>query len=306
MTADLRGQCPAVAEITVYIPAYNVSEFLGRSIEAVLAQTILPNEILVIDDGSKDSTAEIAARYPQVTLVRHAENRGLAATRNTAFHTARNKLVASVDADCVPQPTWLASLLSHMNNPGLAGVGGRLIEGVLESVADRWRGAHMPQEWGPEPMHNPLFLFGANNLFRKSAVLEAGGYNETMRTNGEDADLCRRLRAQNWELAYDPSARVTHLRHDSVRTILDAYWRWTYFGWPDAVKRTKLHLIVRRTLFGNVRYMFYNLAKEDFRAGRFELIGLDFLTLFYFPCREVEMWLNSRDAPAHQVHKSER
>jgi len=283
-----------VAEVSVYIPAYNAAGFLERSIEALLAQTHAPDEILVIDDGSGDSTAEITGRYPQVKLIRHAENRGLAAARNTAFQAARNELVASIDADCVPAPYWLATLLPHMENPKLAGVGGRLVEGVLDSVADRWRSAHMPQEWGPEPIYNPMFLFGANNLFRKSAVLDAGGYDESMRTNGEDADLCRRLRSSGCDLAYDPTAKVTHLRHDTARSVLDTYWRWLFFGRPEAAKGVKLHLILRHAFLGNVRYMLYGLLKSDLKARRFELIGLDFLTLFYFPYRELKVWLHSR------------
>ncbi len=134
--------------MSVYIPAYNSAEFLSRAIDGLLAQTIPANEILVIDDGSRDSTAEIAARYPAVTLIRHPHNIGLGAARNTGFRTARNELVASLDADCVPDPGWLAGLVRHFDDPKVAGVGGRLIEGNQRTVADRWRRAHMPQEWG--------------------------------------------------------------------------------------------------------------------------------------------------------------
>ena len=280
-----------MANVSIYIPAYNASEFLARSVESILSQTLPPDEILVIDDGSKDSTAEITSRYSRVTLIRHEKNLGLAAARNTAFQLARNELVASIDADCVVDSAWLATLVSHMDDSKLAGVGGRLIEGVQCSVADRWRSAHMPQEWGLESIRDPIFIFGANNLFRKSAVLEVGGYDESMRTNGEDADMCRRLRAQGWELAYDPAAKATHMRHDSVRSILDTYWRWLFFGRSDSPNRVSLPLILRHAFLGNVCYMFYGLTKSDLRAGRFELIGLDLLTLFYFPYRDFRMWL---------------
>jgi glycosyltransferase involved in cell wall biosynthesis len=283
-----------VANVSIYIPAYNASEFLARSIESILAQTLAPDEILVIDDGSEDSTAEIASRYSRVMLVRHEKNRGLAAARNTALQLARNELVASIDADCVADSAWLATLVSHMDDSKLAGVGGRLIEGVRRSVADRWRSAHMPQEWGPQPIRNPMFLFGANNLFRKSAILGVGGYDESMRINGEDADLCRRLRAQGWELAYDPTAKATHMRHDSVHSVLDAYWRWLFFGRPDSPNKISLPLIIRHAFLGNIRYLFYGLIKSDLEAGQFELTGLDLLTLFYFPYRDLRMWLALR------------
>jgi glycosyltransferase involved in cell wall biosynthesis len=216
--------------ISAYIPAYNAAEFLPQSIESLLAQTLTPDEILIIDDGSRDACAEFAARYPQVTLIRHEQNRGLAAARNTAFRSARNEFVASLDADCIADSGWLAALVPNLSDPQIAGTGGRLIEGVHRTVADRWRAAHMPQEWGAERIENPKFLFGCNNLFRKSVVLAAGGYDEAMRTNGEDADICRKHRDRGWKLFYDPRARATHLRRDTTRSILDACWRWLLFG----------------------------------------------------------------------------
>ncbi len=60
---DRRGAGAIVTKISVYIPAYNVGEFLARSIESLQAQTIPPDEILVIDDGSRDNSAEIASAY---------------------------------------------------------------------------------------------------------------------------------------------------------------------------------------------------------------------------------------------------
>ena len=109
-TPATRWELTTVDKVSVYIPAYNSAEFLSRAIDGLLAQTFPANEILVIDDGSRDATAEIAARYPGVTLVRHPHNSGLGAARNTGFRTARNELVASLDADCVPDPGWLAGL----------------------------------------------------------------------------------------------------------------------------------------------------------------------------------------------------
>jgi glycosyltransferase involved in cell wall biosynthesis len=159
-----------VTKISAHIPAYNVSEYLAATIEGLLSQTHPFDEILIIDDGSKDNSAEIASRYPQVTLIRHPQNKGLAAARNTAFHSARNELVASVDADVVADPNWIATLLPHMNDPKVAGAGGFLAEGVQKTIADRWRRARMSQEWGNQYIRNPTFLYGCNNIFRKSAI----------------------------------------------------------------------------------------------------------------------------------------
>lgn len=209
--------------ISVYIPAYNYAEYLPRCIAGLLKQSLRPDEILVIDDGSRDTTREIANSYKEVTLISHPENRGLGAARNTAFQSARNELVLSLDADCVPEPEWLASLAARIDDERLAGVGGRLLEGVRDTIADRWQCAYMPQQWGDAPLEDPAFLFGCNNLFRKSAVLGAGGYDRSMRTNGEDADISRRLKAAGWHLLYEPRAVATHLRHDTIPSIMNTF-----------------------------------------------------------------------------------
>src|SRR5215831_14943417 len=84
------------SKISVYIPAYNVADYLPRCLEALFAQTLPPDEILVIDDGSRDASAEIASKYPSVALIHHGTNKGLGAARNTATRAARNELVASL------------------------------------------------------------------------------------------------------------------------------------------------------------------------------------------------------------------
>ena len=282
-----------MTKISIYIPAYNVAEFLSPCIESLLGQTFPADEILVVDDGSRDASAEIAARYAGVTLIRHRVNRGLAATRNTAIHAARNELVASIDADCAASPSWLAELTRNLTDPTVVGVGGKLLEGVLQSTADRWRAVHMPQHWGDTPIRGPRFLFGCNNLFRKSAVLAVGGYDERMRTNGEDTDLCMRLRAKNWEFLYMPSAQATHLRHDTARSILDTYWRWWRFGVNAYANGPRIRSVLGHAIFVHFRYNFLGPLRKDIEVRRWELVPFDFLILAYFPYRDFHLWLNA-------------
>jgi GT2 family glycosyltransferase len=283
-----------VSDITVYIPAYNVASCLSRSIESLLGQTLKPAKILVVDDGSRDDSAAIAESYPEVTVVRHDKNRGLAAARNSAFRVASTEFVASLDADCIADKTWLEMLFPHMVNPKIAGAGGCLIEGIQISLADRWRRAHMPQEWGMKVLQNPKFLFGCNNIFRRSAVLDAGGYDERFRTNGEDSDLSRRLIAKKWDFIYDPAARATHLRHDNLKSVLDAYWRWWKFGVNAYATGISLRSVVGHALFVHFRYTFLELFGRDWQARQFELLPIDMLLLLYLFYRDFRLWLASK------------
>ena len=70
--------------VSVVIPCYNQAHFLGEAIESVLSQTYPRHEIVVVDDGSTDDTAEVACRYPEVRLIRQ-ENGGLSAARNAGL-----------------------------------------------------------------------------------------------------------------------------------------------------------------------------------------------------------------------------
>lgn len=259
-----------------------------------MAQNLAPDEILVIDDGSRDNCAQIASRYPAVTLIRHATNKGLAAARNTALHAARNELVASLDADCVANPSWLAELAKNMADPTIVGVGGKLIEGVQLSTADRWRTVHMPQHWGDAPIFDPKVLFGCNTLFRKSVLLKLGGYDENLRTNGEDADVSARLRENKFTVLYDPSARATHLRHDTTLSVLDAYWRWWRFGVNAYAKGPRLRSVLGHAIFVHFRYNFWGPLRQDFFAHRWALFAFDFLVLGYFPYRDFRLWWNAK------------
>lgn len=297
----MNWQASSSPKVSVYIPAYNVAEFLRPCIEALLAQTLPPDEILVIDDGSRDASAEIAASYPGITVIRHLANRGLGAARNTAMRAARNDLVASIDADCVAHPAWLAELAGNLTDSTLAGVGGKLIEGVPRTTADRWRAVHMPQHWGDSPILNPPFLFGSNNLFRRAAVLDVQGYDESMRTNGEDADLCARLRQGGWNLAYAPSAQATHLRHDTTRSLLETHWRWWRFGVDAYANGVGLRSVLGHAIFVHFRYNFLGALRKDFTARRWNLLAFDFLILGYFPFRDFRLWLEQKSGPAREL-----
>ena len=85
------------ATVSVVIPCYGQAHFLREAIESVIAQAH-PTEIVVVDDGSPDNTAEVAARYPQVRYVRQ-ENKGLAEARNSGFRVATGDYLMFLDAD---------------------------------------------------------------------------------------------------------------------------------------------------------------------------------------------------------------
>ncbi len=99
---------PSAPTISVIVPAYNCGRYLGEALDSVLAQTLPPHQVIVVDDGSTDDTpARCAAYGDRITYVRQ-ENKGVAAARNTALELARGEYVALLDADDVCTPDRLA------------------------------------------------------------------------------------------------------------------------------------------------------------------------------------------------------
>jgi cellulose synthase/poly-beta-1,6-N-acetylglucosamine synthase-like glycosyltransferase len=181
----------------------------------------------------------------------------------------------------------LEKLVAPFDDPSVALAGGKLREGVLVSAADRWRQAHMPQDWGNERLLNPRFVFGNNVIVRKSVVEEVGWYKEEFRTNGEDSDISRRIRAKGYSTVYEPAARVTHLRQDTVRSVMATLYRWYWTGTDGMKLRSVLGRSFRLHFGTNI----YEFVKTDLQKKNFDLLGLDLLTLLYMPYFDIRAFL---------------
>ena len=147
--------------ITAYIPCYNGAAHLETLLAALAAQSRAPDEIIVVDDGSTDTSGELA-RDLGGRVISHGRNRGLAAARNTARRAAHGDLLMGLDADAVPAPDYLERVEADFrSDPHLAAVCGRLIETHSTLLPDRWRQVHMAQHHGAERLENPPICFGS-------------------------------------------------------------------------------------------------------------------------------------------------
>jgi glycosyltransferase involved in cell wall biosynthesis len=100
--------------VSAIIPAYNAELSLGRCIDHVLSQTYSPTEVLVINDGSRDKTEDIALSYGDRVKYVHQENRGETATRNRGFQLARGEFVTFVDHDDYWEPTFIEKTVQFL------------------------------------------------------------------------------------------------------------------------------------------------------------------------------------------------
>lgn len=96
--------------LSIVIPVYNEQDHLQTCLEAIAAQTVMPDEVIVVDNNSSDRSAGIAARYPFVTVVRETKQ-GIAHARNAGFNAATTSLIGRIDADTILPDTWVEHVL---------------------------------------------------------------------------------------------------------------------------------------------------------------------------------------------------
>lgn len=282
-----------MSTVSLYIPCYNAGAFIDSCLEGVKRQIRSVDEVIIIDDGSTDDTVERAGRYG-VKIIRHGENRGLAAARNTAVMNARSEFIASLDADCAPAPEWLDRLMENFSDDTIAGVGGQLIERYASHIADRWRAVYMKQSWGTERIAEPRFLFGSNNVFRKSALMKVGLYNAAYRTNGEDHDMSLRLKGAGYRFIYEPRAIVEHLRTDTIYSVMNTHWRWTFIGTTGTMRiPDNLYNVVCKA-YDNFVYLIRDMLKNDVTHGRPEFLPLDVFSWFHHLYKDFAYYISSK------------
>ncbi|SFH71564.1 glycosyltransferase family 2 protein [Planctomicrobium piriforme] len=174
-----------VPQISVVIPAYNAEQTIARTLESVLAQSFVPQEIIVVDDGSKDGTAELVARdFPQVTLIRQA-NAGPAAARNHGVRVANGDWIALLDSDDAWLPEKIKKQLPAMK-PGTALV-------HTHTKQDRCK---TTQNITFDVLWHHNHIGTSTVVFNKALFLQVGGFEEDRKFIGaEDYNMWLRLAA---------------------------------------------------------------------------------------------------------------
>lgn len=185
----------ALPTVTVLLPAYNAAAWLQAAVDSVLTQSFRDFELLVIDDGSKDATAEVLAAYsdPRIRIVRHETNLGLVAALNHGIDLAKGKYIARMDADDVAHARRLerqVEFLEKYHDVGICGTWFRTVG--LD------RASHSRPPTDHDEISALLFFrsaFGHPTVMFRRALLEHAGLRyDTLARHAEDFDLWVRAR----------------------------------------------------------------------------------------------------------------
>ena len=189
--------------VSVVIPTYNCARYLGQAIDSVLAQTYADLEVIVMDDCSRDNTAEVAFAYGSRIRYLRQENSGLPAARNRAIEAAGGELIALLDADDWWEPSKLERQVALID----ADSDVALVYTDLRVVYDD--GRVIPSFLASRPLASDGYVFQklaqsgfilpSTVVVRRASLEAVGMFDETMRSH-EDIELWLRL-CHRWKVA---------------------------------------------------------------------------------------------------------
>jgi mycofactocin system glycosyltransferase len=236
-----------IADVTVVVPVRDHAKglaLLRRSVGDVA-------DLIVVDDGSRSPLPGAA--------IRHDIARGPAAARNAGCRLVRTLLVAFLDADTLPEPDWLASVLPHFEDPEVVAVAPRVRSLPGPSTLARYETLRSPVDLGSAP--GPVrpgsrisYVPAAALVVRTSALRETGGFAEDMRF-GEDVDLIWRLVGQGHQVRYEPSSVVGHSPRATWPSWLRQRFDYGTSAGPLALRHGRAVAPARLSLWSVVMWM---------------------------------------------------
>jgi len=214
----------ATANVSAVIPSRDGADLLGRCLPALLEADPGLQEIIVVDDGSEDSTADLLRRhFPTVVRLRMPRDSGFGRLCNAGVRACRNRLVLLINNDMVPQPGFLAPLLEWMARADVFAVGPqyRMRRGpdgayVCSSCGDIHRESDSVQHSTSTRLDAPA----GGGLFDREKFLQLGGFDPLfLPFYWEDMDLGLQAWRHGWRIVHEPRSVMYHEQGATIRRV---------------------------------------------------------------------------------------
>jgi glycosyltransferase involved in cell wall biosynthesis len=220
-------------KITIVVPAKNEESRIGQCLEALAAQKLdgMVCEVIVVDDGSDDDTAKIAARYGARVI--RSESLGAAAARNRGIEAASGEIILFTDADCIAGENWAARMVRPIIEREADGVVGRILSMQRQFMA-RFIQAELEERYSRMGRQERIDFVNSGNCGFRTDLIAQNRFDESFRW-AEDLELSFRLVAIGSRMLFVPDAIVEH----SHPTELSAYLRrkYRYASWAPLIYR---------------------------------------------------------------------
>ena len=256
--------------LSASIVCYNNETTLGETIRSIQAQTVPVDDLLVVDDGSTDGSAAVAAALG-ARVIGHPANLGRGAARALAMREARHDLVLCVDATGTIEPAFLSRVLPWFDEPHVAAVCSRIDDPRPRGLVRRWRARHLFRTGAQVSVARKASLITGGSVLRRAAILGIGNFDPDLRY-AEDADAGGRLLAAGHDVVFDPRVCMTSTTDNSLAQVLERYWRWSA-GSNDA---PSWHGYLRQ-----IAYSIKVMARQDLSAGDPAAAAISLLTPHY-------------------------
>ncbi|WP_371495006.1 bifunctional polysaccharide deacetylase/glycosyltransferase family 2 protein [Kitasatospora sp. NBC_00374] len=222
---------PVSRPATVLVPAYNERECIANTLNS-LAVSDHPIEVIVIDDGSTDDTADIVEELalPNVRLIRQP-NSGKSCALNTGIANASHDLIVMMDGDTVFEPSTVRELIQPFADPSVGAVAGNAKVGNRDTLIGAWQ--HIEYVMGfnlDRRMYDTLNVMptipGAVGAFRREPLVHIGGMSDD--TLAEDTDVTMAMLCEGWRVVYAERARAWTEAPGSMQQLWSQRYRWSY------------------------------------------------------------------------------
>jgi cellulose synthase/poly-beta-1,6-N-acetylglucosamine synthase-like glycosyltransferase/peptidoglycan/xylan/chitin deacetylase (PgdA/CDA1 family) len=243
-----RGPKRHLGLVSVVVPAYNEEANIAATVQSLFVSDYPAVEVIVVDDGSTDDTADIVAslNLPGVRLIRQA-NAGKPAALNTGISWARGEIIVLVDGDTVFEPTALGRLVQPFTDPEVGAVSGNTKVANRTGLLGRWQ--HLEYVVGFN-LDRRLYdlgecmptVPGAIGAFRRDVLANVGGVPDA--TLAEDTDLTMATLRAGWLVRYEQSAVAWTEVPSTLRQLWRQRYRWCY-GTMQAVWKHRGSLFER-------------------------------------------------------------
>lgn len=228
---EATGHGPEARSISIIIPTFNGARRIGKCLDSLRYQARQRNaEILVVDDGSTDNTAEVVRRYSGVRLIQQA-NAGPAAARNRGASEASGEVILFTDDDCVPAEDWLETMLKPFADPDVIGAKG-VYRTKQKKLIARWVQLEYEDRYRHMRHFRDIdFVDTYSAAFRRQHFLTMSGYDTSFPVAcAEDVELSYRMSSRGWKMKFVPDAVVFHTHPDTLSSYFRkkykfAFWR---------------------------------------------------------------------------------
>lgn len=211
---------PNQIDISVIIPVFNAAQYIKSCLDSLLAQEKKAREIIVVDNGSTDTTLALVRRYEEIRLIEEPLP-GASTARNKGAKQAKGSLLAFLDADCHAQPDWLKEawriLRCHDSADGLVGASRGISQNLWAAFFQRSYNEFLREIQATD---GRLLKIDSKNFFlKREAFWAIGGFDTSIRSC-EDADLGIRLHRAGYRIFFSPSVVVSHLNPTKLSSRL--------------------------------------------------------------------------------------